>query len=103
MFDLKDKIIYQKNCEIKDLKEKLHRRNMQIAELKKKVKSTDNGYPAEKLLKGLAGYLKWGVQHELSDSVSLFNISHDLFNWLKDKDEKWFSPRTAGYEKYITE
>jgi len=37
MFDLKDKIIYQKNCEIKDLNDKLHRRNMQIADLRKQI------------------------------------------------------------------
>ena len=68
---------------------------------KEGVEMKDKKYPAAKLVAGIAGYLTWATQNGRRDIEVLANVVHDMFEWLKNGNESWFSPRTANYEKYL--
>lgn len=60
-------------------------------------------YDSKKLVKGIAGYIRFGMQNQVLPEAMLMNISHDIFGYIKDGKEPWFSPRTESYEEFLTE
>ena len=59
------------------------------------------GYDPEKLLRGMAGFINYGLNNNLPPQQILGNLAHDIAGYLKDSKQDWFCPRTSNYEKYI--
>lgn len=61
----------------------------------------------QQFIMDLLGFVHFVLQNpefeKTSDSYSKIatNIAHDLNEWYLNRREKWFSPRTSGYAKYI--
>ena len=58
-------------------------------------------YDPKKLIRGLAGYIHYGITNNLTPEKILFEIYHDLGGYIKSSKEDWFCPRTERFDKYL--
>lgn len=54
-----------------------------------------------RLVRGMAGFIYWCKLVDMSSGVVLTTLIHDLGEFKRNKEEKWFSPRSSSYDKYI--
>ena len=59
-------------------------------------------YDPKRLIRGLAGFISYGLSNNLTAEKILVEISHDLGGYIKNSKEDWFFPRTEGFSKYLT-
>ena len=62
---------------------------------------TKKEYDAKKLLRGMAGFILYGINKNLSEKEVLVTIAHDIREYLNNSKQKWFCPRTSRYENYL--
>ena len=48
------------------------------------------------------GFMQWAGSANQDRGKSLTTLIHDLSEFNRNRDEKWFCPRTNGYKKYLT-
>ena len=53
-------------------------------------------------VKDMWGFMMWTNQTKNYDRSVLTTIIHDLGEFSRNRFEKWFCPRTAGYRKYLS-
>lgn len=88
-------ICFSKVCRITQYRRKTPESEVTMAK-KNRTKKDE-----EDFIKGLYGFCRWSVDNEKDRSFMSTNIIHDLGEWYRNREEDWFSPRTASYAKYI--
>jgi len=49
---------------------------------------------------GMIGFLNWSQTGKINGADILITLLHDINEFLRNHEEKWFCPRTHGYIKY---
>jgi len=49
---------------------------------------------------GMIGFLNWSQTNNIKNSDLLITLLHDVNEFIRNHEEKWFCPRTHGYIKY---
>jgi hypothetical protein len=55
----------------------------------------------EQFIEDLFGYMIYCSKNDVDPSQAYTNLVHDVAGWYGERNEKWWSPRTTGYAKYI--
>lgn len=59
--------------------------------------------PNEEFINGMWGFMLWASNRTDVNSRSvLTTLLHDLGEFASNRHEKWFCPRTSGYQKYLS-
>jgi hypothetical protein len=51
---------------------------------------------------GMAGFIKWAKDNQQEEGAILTTLIHDLAEFARNREEKWFCPRTYSYSKYLS-
>lgn len=56
---------------------------------------------SEKFVNNLRGFMIYAGMTNLDRQKTLATIYHDLGEFIKNRNESWFSPRCSGYSEYL--
>lgn len=56
----------------------------------------------DEFVDGMVGFITWASMTNQNASSTLTTLIHDLSEFARHRNESWFSPRTARYQKYLT-
>ena len=51
---------------------------------------------------GMLGFINWAKENDQPNMSVLETLIHDAVEFKRNRYESWYSPRTSGYEKYLT-
>jgi len=52
---------------------------------------------------GMVGFIQWSKENNIPESEILTTLIHDLYEFKRNRLEKWYCPRSYGYAEFIKE